>query len=142
SLISQFKTAKSESEQYSLTQAVAKTLQEEVDIASFRQPHWLLYQFENNIIVRANQRELIENMLNQDAKAMYQLNMGEGKSSVILPLLSYNVADGERVLRINVLPALLDTMKNFLRQRLSGLIRKRVYGLPFYRDTDISTENL
>ncbi|CAH0380841.1 unnamed protein product [Bemisia tabaci] len=141
-LIEQSKKSGSEVEQFSILQSLVSSLKEHINPASFRYPHWFLFQFENEIIVRENQCELIESMLKGKEKAMYQLNMGEGKSSVILPLLCSNLANGEQILRINVLSALLATMKNFLRQRFSGLIKKHVYTLPFQRDTDVSPQNL
>lgn len=40
--------------------------------------------------------------------------MGEGKTSVILPLVCAIVSNGERVSRVNVIPSLLDTNVSFL----------------------------
>lgn len=142
SLLQQYKSTQRKLEKFSLLQRLVNTLQEKIEPAAYANPHWLLFQLENNLIVRSNQRELILAMLNQNEKAMYQLNMGEGKSSVILPLLSCDLANGTQLLRINVLHSLLMTMQNLLRQRFSGLIKKRIYMLPFYRDTDISIDNL
>ncbi|XP_018895940.2 uncharacterized protein [Bemisia tabaci] len=141
-LLENHKEADNDTERFSIVQTLVRSLQENLNSESYRNPHWILFQFENEIIVRNNQSELILAMLAQNGKAMFQLNMGEGKSSVILPLLSYNLADGNQLLRINVLSALLITMKEFLRQRFSGLIRKRIYTLPFNRDMDISTKNI
>nr|XP_018914729.1 PREDICTED: uncharacterized protein LOC109042446 [Bemisia tabaci] len=141
-LIEQYKETDNDAEQFSVMQSLVRSLQEDIDPASFQYPHWILFQYENEIIVRNNQQELITAMLNQREKAMYQLNMGEGKSSVILPLLSYNLANGNHILRINVLSALLITMKEFLRQRFSGLIRKHIYTLPFDRQTEIPSEHI
>ncbi|XP_018917386.2 uncharacterized protein [Bemisia tabaci] len=141
-LLEQLKKCKSEDEQFSVLQSLVSSLEEQISPASFRHPHWLLFQYENEIIIRENQQELIEAMLKENRKTMYQLNMGEGKSSVILPLLCNDLANGRQVLRINVLSALLAIMKNSLHQCFKGLIKKRVYTLPFQRDTDISPANL
>lgn len=141
-LLNEYKQAEKRSEQAALLQRLATSLQESIEPNSYRYPHWLLFQFENNILIRHNQYELILAMLGQNEKAMYQLNMGEGKSSVILPLLSYHLANSQQLLRINVLQSLLITMRDLLRQLFSGIIKKSIYTLPFYRDTDISPANL
>ncbi|CAH0766046.1 unnamed protein product [Bemisia tabaci] len=141
-LIEEYKQITEKSEKFSILQSLVSFLQENIDPESYSHPNWLLFQFENEIIVRDKQRELIIAMLNQSEKAMYQLNMGEGKSSVIVPLLSYSLADGKQLLRINVLSALSTTMKEFLRRSFSGLIHKHVSTLPFTRDTDISIKHL
>lgn len=141
-IVDQLDKAKDDIEAASLTQRLVSCLQETIDKNSYHNPHWLLFQFEHRLIIRNNQSELILAMLEQTQKAMYQLNMGEGKSSVILPLLSYDLANSEQLLRINVLQPLFVTMYNLLQQRFSGLMKKRIYTLPFNRDTNIDTANL
>lgn len=65
--------------------------------------------------------------------SIQQLNMGEGKSSVIVPLVAATLADGKSLARVVVLKPLATQMFNILVQRLSGLAQRRVYYLPFSR---------
>jgi hypothetical protein len=62
-----------------------------------------------------------------------QLNMGEGKSSVIIPMISAALADSTRLVRVVVLKPLASTMFQLLVQRLGGLTNRRIYYLPFSR---------
>ena len=104
---------------------------------------WLLFELENKIILRHSQVEVLKEMTGkEDKRVMFQLNMGEGKSSVLLFLLANYFADGEKVLRLNVLESLYPWMKSVLMQKFSGLLSKKVFVLPFERAVEISLENL
>ena len=70
---------------------------------------------------------------------LLQLNMGEGKSSVIVPLVSSALADGKQLVRIVVLKPLAQQMFNLLSRRLSGLANRRIFYLPFSREIDALT---
>lgn len=63
-----------------------------------------------------------------------QLLMGEGKSSVAIPLLAPVLADGNRLVRIVVLKPLVRQMFDLLFDRLTGLANRRIQMLPFSRD--------
>ena len=71
--------------------------------------------------------------------SLLQLNMGEGKSSVIVPLVSSALANGEQLVRIVVLKPLAQQMFNLLSRRLSGLANRRIFYLPFSREIDALT---
>ncbi|KAG6887054.1 hypothetical protein C0992_001001, partial [Termitomyces sp. T32_za158] len=60
--------------------------------------------------------------------------MGEGKSAVIIPMVSSALANGERLVRVVVLKSLAGQMFDLLVQRLSGLANHRIFYLPFSRD--------
>jgi hypothetical protein len=68
-----------------------------------------------------------------------QLNMGEGKSSVIIPMVVTAVANGQRFARVIVLKALSAQMFHLLVARLGGLVNRRVYYMPFSRQVDLSS---
>ena len=74
-----------------------------------------------------------------DQNALLQLNMGEGKFSVIVPLVSSALADGKQLVRIVVLKSLAQQMFNLLSRRLSGLANRRIFYLPFSREIDALT---
>ena len=71
-----------------------------------------------------------------------QLNMGEGKSSVIVPIVAATLADGKKLARVVVLKALSRQMFELLVQRLSYLCNRRVYYVPFSRHLPIGYEEM
>ena len=62
-----------------------------------------------------------------------QLNMGEGKSSVIVPLVASTLAQGSNLVRVVTLKPLSNQMFQLLVSRLSGLANRPVFYLPFSR---------
>ena len=102
-------------------------------------PNWLLFEIENDLLIRPNQARLAAEMI-QPASAsntLCQLNMGSGKSSVIVPLLAITLADGERLARVIVLKSLTKQMHQTLSERLRGLVNRNVCFMPFSRRTKI-----
>jgi hypothetical protein len=71
-----------------------------------------------------------------------QLNMGEGKTSVIVPIVAATLADGNTLLRVVVLKALSSQMFHLLVERLGGLLNRRVFYLPFSRQNEYSVPDL
>ncbi|KAJ1300147.1 hypothetical protein OPQ81_011900 [Rhizoctonia solani] len=65
--------------------------------------------------------------------------MGEGKSSVIVPIIASSLADSSRLVRVVVLKPLWRQMFDLLVSRLSGLPNRRVYYLPFGRHINIDS---
>lgn len=63
-----------------------------------------------------------------------QLNMGEGKSSVIVPMLTATLADGSRLVRIIVTKPQAKLMRHTLTRTLGGLLDRKVLELPFSRE--------
>lgn len=72
------------------------------------------------------------------SSAVFQVNMGEGKTSVITPMVICALANGLAFVRIIVLKALSTQMQNLLAARLGGLVNRRVFFLPFSRNVDMS----
>jgi len=68
------------------------------------------------------------------ANTVLQLNMGEGKTSVILPLLAATLADGVHLFRCTVLRSLYCTNADSLTAVLGGLLGRRVWAFPCRRD--------
>ena len=66
-----------------------------------------------------------------------QLNMGEGKSSVIVPIVVVVLADGEQLVRVIVPKALTTQMFHLLVDRLGGLTNRRIYFVPFSRSLEV-----
>lgn len=73
--------------------------------------------------------------------AVMQLNMGEGKSSVIVPLVTAALADGSKLVRVIVAKPQSRQMFQMLNSKLGGLLNRRLFHLPFSRDLRL-TETL
>src|SRR6266850_3858399 len=57
--------------------------------------------------------------------------MGEGKSSVIVPLITSTLADGSHLMRVVALKPLINQMFQLLISRLSGLANQPIFYCPF-----------
>lgn len=100
-----------------------------------RRPDWLLIEIEHNFLIRDIQAGIAKEMIApaMNGNNVLQLNMGEGKSSVIVPIVSAALADGKKLVRVVVLKALSAQMFQILAQRLGGLANRRIFYLPFSR---------
>ena len=68
-----------------------------------------------------------------------QLNMGEGKSSVIVPLVASTLADGSNFVRVITLKPLSSQMFQLLVGRLSGLLNRPIFYIPFSRSLHVNS---
>ncbi|WEW61692.1 hypothetical protein PRK78_007184 [Emydomyces testavorans] len=107
-------------------------------------PEWLLLEIEQNLTIRSLQAEVAHQLIHPDfgENTALQLNMGEGKTSVITPMVVSKLADGNCLARVIVLKPLLRQSISLLSHRLGGLINRRVYHIPFSRNTDISANDV
>ncbi|KAG6816476.1 hypothetical protein H0H87_005763 [Tephrocybe sp. NHM501043] len=107
----------------------------ETDVA-FNNPLWLLIQIDSNFTVRPVQSRVAQEMISplSEENSLTQLNMGEGKSAVIVPLVSSALADGHTLVRVITLKSLVNQTFDLLVRRLSGLAGRKVLYLPFSRD--------
>lgn len=69
--------------------------------------------------------------------SVMQLNMGEGKTAVIVPILAAVLANGSQLCAVTVLKSLFQTNLRSLRQCLGGLLNRRIYTFPCRRDMQI-----
>lgn len=70
------------------------------DLEKFPEP--LLMEVESGLIIRDVQEEVAGAMREPNGNRVMQLNMGEGKSSVIFQMVAAYLADGNRLVRIIV----------------------------------------
>lgn len=103
---------------------------------------WLLIAIENNFLVRPVQAQIAAKMISPPSNdnETLQLNMGEGKSSVIVPIVSAALADGKKLVRVVVLKPLSGQMFRLLVQKLSGLANRRIFFMPFSRSVILDAE--
>ncbi|EPS39093.1 hypothetical protein H072_7131 [Dactylellina haptotyla CBS 200.50] len=106
-------------------------------------PDWLLLELENGFCMRDVQAEIAKEMIHPSSEqsSVMQLNMGEGKSSVIIPAVAASLADGQKLVRVVVLKPLSREMFNLLRSKLGGLCSRRIYYLPFHRGLKIEFQD-
>ena len=107
-------------------------------------PSWLVLQIELDMMIRPIQVEVAKAMMNPEnnKSLVTQLNMGEGKTSLILPMIALVLANGKCLLRITVLKSLFNMNKSALIQKLGGVLNKRVYVLPCRRDKRFDEKNI
>ena len=103
-------------------------------------PDWLLLEIENNLLVRPIQATIALRMINPPSggSSVLQLNMGEGKSSVIVPMASAALADGQKLVRVVVLKPLSTQMFRLLVEKLGGLTNRRIFFMPFSRNITVN----
>ncbi|CAE7082217.1 unnamed protein product [Rhizoctonia solani] len=113
------------------------------DDPGLNDPDWLLVQIDGNFGARKVQRQVAEEMISPSSHSstVLQLNMGEGKSSVIVPIIASSLANSSRLVRVVVLKPLWRQMFDLLVNRLSGLSNRRVYYLPFSRNIRIDSSS-
>ncbi|CAF0995068.1 unnamed protein product [Adineta steineri] len=108
---------------------------------------WLILELEMNITIREMQIKVANHMIKpnlttSDPKLqniVMQMNMGEGKTSVILPMLSaYLSSFNSSLVRIIVLKSLLPTNYQSLRCKLGGLLNRRIFPFACRRDMNFS----
>ena len=100
-------------------------------------PLWLILEIESNIVIRPEQIEVAQATIHPQSQSnsVLQMNMGEGKSSCIIPMVATILADKERLLRIIVPKALLPQMAQILQARLGNVLDQPVTHVPFSRRT-------
>ncbi|KAF9470842.1 hypothetical protein BDN70DRAFT_642841, partial [Pholiota conissans] len=106
------------------------------DIDARNNPEWLLVQIQGNFTIRPIQSHVASEMISPSLgqNIALQLNMGEGKSHVIVPLVASALANSRNLVRVVVLKPLAKQMFGHLVERLSGLVNRRIFYLPFSRD--------
>ncbi|KAF2490220.1 hypothetical protein BU16DRAFT_470287 [Lophium mytilinum] len=98
-------------------------------------PDWLLLELENDILIRDEQVNIGLSMIHpkDNKNSIYQLNMGRGKSTVIVPMVAAAVGDGFKMTRVVVLKSLAPEMQATLIAKCSGLLGRTIYSMPFAR---------
>ncbi|TIC93966.1 hypothetical protein CH35J_009644 [Colletotrichum higginsianum] len=98
-------------------------------------PDTLLLEVESSITVREVQENIAEKMRSPpgNENAVMQLNMGEGKSSVIVPMVAAALADGSCLVRVIVAKPQSKQMLQMMVSKLGGLLDRRIFHIPFSR---------
>ncbi|KAL3475090.1 hypothetical protein BJX99DRAFT_259703 [Aspergillus californicus] len=101
----------------------------------FECPESLLLEIENGLLIREVQEDIAQYMRNpvRGENVVMQLNMGEGKSSVIIPIVATRLANGLCLVRIIVAKPQSRQMFEMLISKLGGLLNRQVYHMPISR---------
>lgn len=81
---------------------------------------------------------MINPPISETKHSTMQLNMGEGKTSCIVPILAAVLSNEQHVCQVTVLKSLFSTNLKSLRQYLGGMLGRRVYVFPCHRKLKIS----
>eukprot|EP00043_Microstomoeca_roanoka_P005858 m.58502 g.58502 ORF g.58502 m.58502 type:complete len:4257 (-) comp13155_c0_seq1:39-12809(-) len=102
-------------------------------------PRFLVGEYMFEILLRQRQVEIVREMAasaNAHASKVQQMIMGAGKTTVVGPMLSLILADGDSLV-VQIMPsALLEQTRNVLRSRFSFVAVKRIFTLNFDRSID------
>ncbi|UZP32271.1 hypothetical protein NXS19_000087 [Fusarium pseudograminearum] len=103
-------------------------------------PEWLLLECESEIMIRQVQQQIARQMMQppDSENISLQLNMGEGKSSVIVPIVVSAQGNGSRLVRVIVAKPQSKQMQQMLVSKLAGMLDRPVYQLPFSRDIQLN----
>ncbi|TQV92450.1 very large low complexity protein [Cordyceps javanica] len=103
-------------------------------------PDAVLLEIDHDICIRSNQLEILHQMRNppNDKNAVMQLNMGEGKSSVIIPILSASLAEGHTLVRVFVGKHQSTQMMDTLTASMCGIMNRPILRMPFSRESKLS----
>ncbi|KAL2888634.1 hypothetical protein HOO65_030135 [Ceratocystis lukuohia] len=105
-------------------------------------PNSLLLEIDSGLIIREVQQDIAHLMINppSDQNCVTQLNMGEGKSSVIVPIVSAALANKQRLMCVIVAKPQSKQMLETLLTKLGGLVNRRVFQMPYSRGL-VTTES-
>ena len=108
---------------------------------------WLIFELEMNLTIREIQVDVARHMMQSnlstdDTKVrniVMQMNMGEGKTSVIIPMLALSLCSPlSTLVRIVVLKSLFPMNYQSLRFKLGGLLNRRIFSLACRRDMNFN----
>ncbi len=110
----------------------------------YEYPDWLLLEIESNLLIRETQVEVAQAIIapRSGECSVLQLNMGQGKTSCIIPMVACLLADGNSLVRISIPKALLSQTAQLLHTRLGGLIGREISHVPFSRRTPTKEHNI
>lgn len=114
-------------------------------------PQWLAFEVEQGLQIRPEQHAIMMRMITGKSGTIDQLNMGLGKTRVIVPCLILHWADGSartrsalglsedaNIVRIYLLAQLLEEGFNTLHAMLcASVLGKKLFRLPFHRDVEL-----
>ncbi len=107
-------------------------------------PDWLLLELDFNIRIRPDQHQVALAMTSPNGNGSFclQMNMGQGKSSIIVPMVVAQLADTKNLVRVVVPRPLLLQTAQVLQARLGGLIGRKIRHVPFSRRSSTAVNDV
>lgn len=107
-----------------------------------KHPRWLAFEVENRLQIRQEQYKIAKHLVSYPG-SICQLNMGLGKTRVILPMIVLEVLHqahiANKLPRIHILRPLLAEFLDYIQLCLgAGLMRVRILYQPFHRDVNLT----
>ena len=106
-----------------------------------------MFEVEGGLQIRPVQYDVAKKLMD-DPGSVVQLNMGEGKTRVILPMLILhwarrNSAGEQKLLRITALTALMHELFDFMHRHLCAtVLLRRIFVMPFHRDVQLQVQDI
>jgi hypothetical protein len=105
-------------------------------------PKWLVFEVEGGLQIRPVQYETAQKMMDHPA-SLVQLNMGQGKTRVIVPMLVLEWADGSNLVRVHALSSIIGELQDFLQAHLTNsILSVKVFLQPFHRDVNLDADRV
>ena len=108
-------------------------------------PRLLAFEYAFNLLLRPQQVQLVDQFVSAAHAVESRVNqmiMGQGKTTVVAPLLALILGNNQTLVMQVVPPALLEFSRSVMRQRFSSILQKPVYTFNFDRFTVASPELL
>lgn len=112
--------------------------------SALEHPYWLVFEVEQGIRIRPEQYHIANHLIENTGHSV-QLNMGLGKTRVILPMLilSYSFRTKKLIPRLTVLSTLFQESCDYFQKVLTAsVLCRKLFVLPFQRDVDIDKEKI
>jgi hypothetical protein len=123
--------------------AMLMELKNEREWNTIEHPYWLVFEVEQKIRIRPEQYKVAQHLIDNPGHIV-QLNMGLGKTRVILPMLvlHYSFSTGSVPLtRIHILSALLNEAFAYFHNALcASVLNRKIFCFPFDRSIDLSID--
>ncbi|KAI3088280.1 hypothetical protein CBS147353_187 [Aspergillus niger] len=105
-------------------------------------PDWILLEIDANMQIRQEQVTVAQQMVapTSGSNSVLQMNMGQGKTSVIMPMVACALANCDNLVRLLVPKALTTQTAQVLQGRLGGLVGRELVHIPFSRRTPTTME--
>ncbi|KAL9113483.1 MAG: hypothetical protein Q9227_002524 [Pyrenula ochraceoflavens] len=105
-------------------------------------PDWLLLEIDSNLLFRRSQVDVALETIapRSGSNSVLQMNMGQGKTSCVIPMAAVILANKKQLTRVIVTRSLLLQTAQLLQIRVGGLVGRRIIHIPFARKTSTTPE--
>eukprot|EP01107_Rhizomastix_libera_P015447 TRINITY_DN5841_c0_g1_i1.p1 TRINITY_DN5841_c0_g1~~TRINITY_DN5841_c0_g1_i1.p1 ORF type:complete len:4156 (-),score=944.82 TRINITY_DN5841_c0_g1_i1:134-11092(-) len=102
-------------------------------------PRFLFFEYRFDILLRKRQVEMVRDFVRgaqSGLSSVQQMIMGDGKTTVCMPLLTLLLADGKSLITQVMPTALVEQTRNILRSCFSSIVKKSIFTLDFDRSVE------